>query len=136
MKITLTRNESGPSGIFGKLDILNIVSGELPWRGNESDVSCIPTGIYEVVWGISEKWGACYHVQGVLNRQNIEIHPANFCGDIHLGYKSDLEGCICLGESIGMISGQYAIIDSRLALSRFENFLNRQPFELAILQLR
>ena len=43
----LTRNETGDEGTFGELSVLDRVfkTGELPWRDNNNDFSCIPAEI-------------------------------------------------------------------------------------------
>jgi Family of unknown function (DUF5675) len=133
--VTLTRTETGDDGTFGHIMTdsgLCLRSGELPWRDNEPGHSSIPIGTYEVVWALSPTRGWCYHVIKVADRIDIEIHPANFCGDRTLSLKSDLEGCICLGMFVGPMNGQKAILESRKAFLLFENDLDEQPFELTI----
>jgi Family of unknown function (DUF5675) len=133
---TLTRTETGNDGTFGHLvtdEGLFLRSGELPWRNNEPGRSCIPIGKYEVYYALSPTKGWCYHVTKVPDRLDIEIHPANFCGDRILGMKCQLEGCICLGTSVGPMNGQKAILCSHQAFTELYGDLRREPFELTIL---
>ena len=58
---------------------------ELPWLQNQPDISCIPTGTYEVIKHVSPKFGPCFWVQDVPNRSEILIHVAN--------YTRQLRGC-------------------------------------------
>ncbi len=72
---------------------LKLFSLEKPWRDNEPDVSCIPTGTYTVTWAWSPRHGKnLYQVQNVDARSGIEIHPANL--------EEQLLGCVALGEAI------------------------------------
>lgn len=59
---------------------------ELPWRGNEPYVSCIPEGLYEYEVRHSLKAGrAVIWVMDVPDREYIQWHPGN--------YTSQIEGC-------------------------------------------
>lgn len=135
-KVTLTRTETSSYGTFGHVVTdtgkTYLRSGELQWMNNEPNVSCIPEGVYEVVWALSPKKGWVYHVIKVPGRLDIEIHPANFMGDRIMGMRCDLEGCISLGTSVGPMNGQRAILCSRQAFVQFYSDLNEEPFELEI----
>lgn len=136
LSVNLTRTESTFEGTFGTIltsSGFSCATGELPFRENEPNVSCIPIGTYAVCWGPSEKFVECYHVIGVPNRTAIEIHAANFCGDINAGFRSDLLGCIALGMKVGIINGQTALMESQKALQEFEAAMANQDFELTIL---
>lgn len=63
---------------------------ELPWRDNERNESCIPTGKYEVVKHMSPKFGQCFWLQGTAPRTQILIHAGNYHGDT--------SGCILVGS--------------------------------------
>ncbi len=136
-KVTLTRTETSDEGTFGHIFTdtgVSLRSGELPWRNNEPGRSCIPLGTYQVVWAQSPTKGWCYHVIKVPGRLDIEIHPANFCGDRTLGFRCELYGCICLGTSIGPMNGQKAIICSQQGFVRFYADLDGDSFDLEILK--
>jgi len=68
----------------------------------------------------------------VPERTDIEIHSGNFCGDKDEGYKSHVEGCIILGQKIGMLEGQVAVLSSHQALVAFEADMGKQSFVLSI----
>jgi hypothetical protein len=133
---TLTRTETSDSGSFGKFKTdsgLSWCSGELPWRDNAPDRSCVPCGTYLCVWGASPRLGKCYHVQDVPGRTDIEIHSANFMGDRSLGLHCDLLGCIALGQQVGDLEGQQALLMSRVALDAMQAEFNQESFQLTIL---
>jgi hypothetical protein len=46
--------------------------------------------------------------------------------------RSQLYGCIALGEKLGHMDGQKAIMLSRPAVAKLENSMKREPFELEI----
>jgi hypothetical protein len=134
---TLTREESTDQGTFGRLETdsgLTLRTGELPWRDNASGKSCIPPGTYTVTFRNSPKHGPCYHVENVPGRTDIEIHSANWMGDREKGFRCELLGCIAPGVTIGNLSGQRAVISSRMAISMLEEAMGRETFELTILK--
>lgn len=134
-KVTLTRAGSTDDGTFGTFvldDGISFVSGELPWKENKSRISCIPSGVYICKWINSPKHGPCYQVMDVPHRDMIQIHSANFMGDVSLGKIAQLLGCIALGKSAGVLQGQMAVLSSKVAISEFEKNLKEEDFELTI----
>lgn len=132
--VTLTRTEMSDEGTFGVLeaDGFCCFTGELPWRNNEVQKSCIPVGEYECYPYSSAKYPNAYEVSKVPGRSAILIHQGNTCGDTCKGYKSDVLGCILLGRSIGTLYGQKAVLSSKLALTDFINHMANKPFKLVI----
>lgn len=131
----LTRIETSDHGTFGVVHFGNysLFTGELPWRGNASGLSCIPAGKYTCLWTYSPAFKRMmYLVDQVKDRSGIRIHPANLMGDTRKGLKSHLLGCITLGERRGTIKGQQAVLVSRPAVSKLESYMAGEPFELEI----
>lgn len=134
-KVTVTRTETDQSGTFGKLSTdsgFECYTGELPWKDNKPNISCIPTGVYQVSMRVSPKHGNCYGIEGVPKRSDVEIHAGNFCGDTSAGLKSDVLGCLILGRAIGEIGNQKALLSSKDALQAFQADLNGEAFTLTI----
>jgi hypothetical protein len=134
----LARNPSSIEGTFGVLlldDHTSFSTGELPWKNNESKVSCIPPGTYTCKIIQSPKHGKCYQIMNVPDRDMIEIHSANYMGDVSLGKHSQLLGCLALGKSIGMLDGQMALLSSKVAIAEFEANLKDEDFELTIIEV-
>ena len=96
LHVTLLREEQSDQGTFGLLSFEGheLRSLELPWRGNQRGLSCIPEGIYRCVMVRSPRMGRVYGVCDVPGRSNVLIHSANLAGDIHLGWDTQLQGCI------------------------------------------
>lgn len=112
MKLELKR-EYFPNGTNGELffdgrKICNTI--ELPWKGNQRRISCIPEGNYKVRKRYSAKHGWHLEVFGVKNRDLILIHPANDA-------QKELMGCIA---PVSEISGEGKGIRSRIACERVE----------------
>lgn len=106
---------------------------ELPWRDNARNVSRIPAGEYPVQWSMSPRFKReMYLVQGVPGRSGIRIHPGNLAGDKTKGYRTHFAGCIGLGQRVGRLKGQKAILTSAPAVLAFEDHMERQPFTLVI----
>lgn len=135
-RITLTRVESSDHGTFGKLVVSEchqFYTGELNWLDNQSDISCIPKGLYRCYWTYSPRFKRyMYLVDVVKDRAGIRLHSANLMGDDRKGFKRQLNGCIALGEKLGAINKQKALLVSAPAMRRFEALLNGEPFELEI----
>jgi hypothetical protein len=132
---TLRRTQTSDEGTFGVIVTdtgFTCFSGELPQRENASHLSCIPAGTYSCTYRNSPKHGMCYHVENVPGRDNIEIHSANWVGDVTLGYKCQLEGCIAPGLEVNELEGQTAVRASKAALYELETDLNKEAFELTI----
>lgn len=98
---------------------------ELPWRGNQRSISCIPAGTYQLKPWNSKKFGQCWHVDGVKDRTAILIHKGNFAGAIDQGFKTHSQGCIIIGKSRGVLSGQWAVLNSGAAMSIMNQVLDR-----------
>jgi len=70
--------------------LLEIVTLELPNKGNRQNVSCIPENVYIVRKHTSPTKGACFQIMDVSGRENVLIHIGNFA----TGLKIDTQGCI------------------------------------------
>jgi len=127
----MRRSDQGTEGILSINDF-KCFTLELPWRDNQRGISCIPSGEYKVKIAVTPKHGRIYKLQNVPGRTYVLIHSGNYAGDINKGYKTHVQGCILLGEKIGAMQGQLAILNSRLAIRRFMNYLNNQNFNLII----
>lgn len=87
------------------------VTLEDKWRDNERMVSCIPPGDYLLKRHHSPKFGECFKVLNVPERDEILIHAGNTHIDTH--------GCILLGLMFGMIGDNASILSSRAAITNF-----------------
>lgn len=133
--VTLIRHETSEQGTFGRIDLPegSFFTGELPWRDNRNDFSCIPTGSYisRVTFSPAFHRGL-YLVAPVETRSGIRIHPANFMGDKLFGFHCQLNGCIALGEKIGWMDGQKSVLLSAPAVRKFQSIMKNQPFKLEV----
>lgn len=98
---------------------------ELPWKNNQRQVSCIPTGTYKVVIRYSKKFGWHFHVTDVEGRTWILIHHGN--------YHRDILGCILVGKSHKDIDqdGYRDVTSSKPTLKKMRE-LAPEGFELII----
>lgn len=99
--------------VFDGLDIeFECCTLELSDNNNKRNVSCIPTGSYEVKPRTSEKYDKHFLVQNVDDRDYILIHPAN--------YYTELRGCIAVGADFYDINkdGHCDITYSRKTMSK------------------
>lgn len=106
---------------------------ELPWRDNARNVSRIPAGRYAVQWTFSPRFRReMYVLDGVPGRSGIRIHSGNLAGDTALGWRSHFAGCIGLGQRVGRLRGQRAVLTSAPTVIAFEDHMERQSFDLEI----
>jgi hypothetical protein len=132
--IRMSRNNQGTIGILSTPFGFQCHTLELPWRDNQKNISCIPPGEYQTKIRISPKYGKVYHVQDVPNRTFILIHSGNWAGDVNKGYRTHVNGCILLGLQRGLLDSQIAVLNSRLAVSRFIRIMNYSDFTLNIIE--
>lgn len=135
MKVILRREESNDYGTFGTATLSDgrqYDTLELPDKGNKRQISCIPKGTYQCTIVNSPKFGQVYGVLNVTNRLNILIHAGNYGGDVEKGFRSDIQGCILLGKSRGVLNNQPVVLSSKRALKEFMTALKNEPFELVI----
>jgi hypothetical protein len=125
-QVFLRRFAYTPQGTFGRLGVdgFTCFTVELPWKGNERNISCIPTGYYRLELGThyrntpdtSDDY-ACYEVKGVLGRDLIKIHIGNTIDDI--------KGCISPGCRLGSLkrknenASKWAVLCSRRTHEEF-----------------
>jgi hypothetical protein len=136
--VRLVRSETSDQGTFGILSVegLKFFTGELPWRDNDNDKSCIPAGRYQCRFTFSNRFQRKLYLIGpVESRAGIRIHPANRMGDSKLGYISEMHGCIALGEKLGWIGKQKAVLISLPAVRRFEKYMNYETFILEVIDV-
>jgi len=135
-RVILERLETSDHGTFGRIIAKNLTlfSGELPWRENAPNISCIPIGTYLCRWTLSPRFKRfMYAVESVPQRTGVRKHSANLMGDSLQGYRAQLNGCIALGERLGWMDGQKALLLSAPAMRRFERHMELKPFELEII---
>ena len=126
-QLRLNRQWTDTDGTFGTIVLPNgdmFFTLEPELMNNKSNISCIPTGMYEVVRRKSPKYGWSYHVTNVPDRSFILIHSGNI--------KDDTEGCIILGKSRVVIGGKKAVGNGRDAVKEFAETLQYEPFTLII----
>lgn len=97
-------------GIFFLNEKPSFISLELPWKNNESQVSCIPIGEYLCVRrkasaNITADIGEAFEIKSVPNRSDILIHVAN--------YPKEIKGCVAIGMRWGW--NLEGVFDSKLA---------------------
>ena len=73
-----------------------------------------------------------YVLLSTTPRAGIRIHPANLMGDRAKGWRSQLNGCIALGERLGTLGGQKALLVSAPAMRAFETLMGGKPFILEV----
>jgi len=115
--IEITRLEQTGKGTIGTLLIDGVATGlwtlELPWKDNEKNVSCIPTGTYQLVLEYSNKYKKdLFELKSVPNRTEIKVHVGN--------YLSDIKGCILVGSDIDFLEdGNRVVWKSSKAFDKF-----------------
>lgn len=135
IKALITRKDFSDEGTFGTFEAENfrVFTGELPWMFNANNVSCISPGRYTCKRTYSPSFRKMmYLVVNVDRRDGIRFHAANYMGSTLKGFKSQLYGCIALGEKLGVLGEQRALLVSAPAIRRFEDLMQGQDFHLEI----
>ncbi len=88
------QDESQTSGactvLIDGFPVLSSLSLERGWRNNERNVSCIPSGEYDLKFEYSDKFERkLWEIKDVPNRSECKFHSAN--------YWFQLQGCVALG---------------------------------------
>lgn len=134
--VYINRFSSGLYGTFGVMSAPEVgfscFTAEPPWKNNSSNVSCIPKGEYTVNIRQSPKYGAIFHVTNVDGRSYILKHSGNYAGDVEQGLKSHTMGCILLGKSLGWMSGQKVVLNSRITVKKWMSIMDNKPYKLII----
>ena len=133
-KVIITRTEKTDKVTAGVLSLTKsdgyswvCKTLELPDKGNQQKISCIPIGEYDVIYSHSPSMNKfTYEVTNVPNRAGIRIHSANFT--------SQLLGCIALGDMVKDINadGITDVLHSGATLEKFETLMEHKPFKLKI----
>ena len=89
MELELIREyfPKGTNGEFYNDNTLVCYAIELPWKKNETQVSCVPEGRYELIKRFDQEFQWHLMLQDVSGRKYILIHPAN-------NALKELTGCI------------------------------------------
>ncbi len=115
MILLLTRTYF-PTGTNGKLECKGKMlckTIELPWKMNETNISCIPEGKYFIRKRYSHKFQWHLEVIDVKNRKFILFHPAN-------NALKELNGCIA---PVTKISGAGLGLQSRKAFTKLKTIV-------------
>ena len=134
-EVRLVRIARSDQGTEGKVTDgnFNCYSLELPWNNNMRSISCIPPGEYQVIPKQSPQYGRIYCVSNVTDRTGILIHSGNYAGDPTKNLKTHTMGCILLGEFMGFLGKQRAILNSRVTVRLFMEHMNYEPFILNVI---
>lgn len=83
---------------------------ELTWMNNARQKSCVPDGTYVVKPRFSFRFGRCYELQSVLERDCILVHKGNF--------NRNTKGCILIGNGFRDIDGDFQldVLNSAMAM--------------------
>ncbi len=117
-------NDSQTLGHFTLFDgprkLFECYTLELPDRGNQRNISRIPSGTYPVKKRYSEKYKNHYQIWDVPNRSYILIHTGN--------YMTHTRGCVLVGSDVIDINhdGLLDVTNSRRTL---DNLLTIAPQE-------
>ena len=124
----LIRLEESEHGTIGVLKIdkeVFCVTLEPPDKENVRNVSSIPAQQYLCRPRQSEKFGKTFEVTNVPGRTDVLFHAGNVV--------THTEGCILLGESVGKLKGQRAVLNSG---NTFKSFMEKiglgETFHLTI----
>lgn len=129
MRLVRVDREYYDQSTLGRLTLPSgnaIVTLELPWRQNQTNVSCIPPGAYVAHWlerSGSGKYRRVWHVRNVPGRTGILFHAGNL--------PEHTWGCILPGLRFGE-AVEPSVADSVAGLNRMRDELEGENFLLVI----
>lgn len=103
--IRVSQSEQGTFGVLRDGAIPFAVTLEEPWRDNQPNISCIPTGRYVCQRVDSPKFGNTFEVTNVPGRSHVLLHKGNTL--------DDTQGCILVAEEFADNAGKPVIVSSR-----------------------
>lgn len=125
--VRLRENEWGTQGVLLDDKKPICVTMERPWLNNQTDISCVPVGEFQVRRGKFPKHGETFEVI-VPNRVAILLHKGNVY--------TNSNGCIILGTGYGWLNRQLAVIDSGSAFTNFMAYMaGENEFKLIVRNL-
>jgi hypothetical protein len=128
LQVTLVRQCCSPSCTTGTLTMpgFECKTLELPFRGNQREISCIPPGTYTCRRVNSPRFEETFEITGVPNRSHVLIHAGN--------KPAHTKGCILLGMSVD--SSQNSILSSKKAVAGFMKYLSGKDHFVITIQDR
>ena len=104
--------ELGTHGVLIDGGVPFALTLEPPWRDNKPFESCIPTGVFVCKFLISPRFGPCYEITGVPDRNHILFHKGNFT--------KDTSGCVLVGEQFESVGkSESAVVSSGKGFGEF-----------------
>lgn len=134
IKIIITRSKDDGNQTLGYLDVykdyervFSCKTLELPDRFNQTNISCIPKGLYTSSPRWSAKYRDHYIINNVVNRSLILIHHGN--------YKHNTRGCILVGDNFADINkdGYLDVTNSKTTMKNLLSFLNKKECLIQII---
>lgn len=95
------------------------ITTELPNKGNQRNISCIPAGTYPAIKHRSPKFGEAVWIQEVPDRSEILIHPMN--------YVEQLRGCVGVGQFMKDVDGDGDADDMTSSRDTMKRILSMLP---------
>lgn len=128
MQLKLKRTQHLPNATLGTLTIDGVKTDpiytlENPKRKTDKD-NRIPAGTYKCKPYSGTKYKDVYIVENVPNRSAILFHWGNT--------SKDTEGCLLLGNRIGKIGSEPAVLDSKQCFARFRSLIGKNEFTLVV----
>jgi len=125
-----------PEQTEGTLEVYNEDTGELeftcktlelPWLDNETGISCIPEGHYDVIPRTSQKYKNHLHITDVDGRSYILIHWGNYAGSKNpITGNPDIRVCVLVGKALVDINGD-GILDITSSKNTFKALMDVAP---------
>lgn len=109
---------------------------ELPWKENQTGISCIPEGIYKVVVRYSTKYGRHLHITNVEGRTWVLIHWGNYAGSNNpKSGRPDIRGCVLVGQKYADFDGDGIVEISASRKQTFDKIMALIPNDDADIEL-
>lgn len=128
-EIILSRYYQDDHVTLGMLHIIGVTHRpiytlENPWKGNQTNISCIPENIYDCHPYSGAKYKDVYEVRNVPARSHILFHKGNF--------ERNTRGCILVGLGVDPSKPEPMITHSGSAMNYLRELIGKESFNLEI----
>ncbi len=114
-------------------DELILHTMEKAWHQNKKGISCVPAGLYDLIYRVSPKSGPTFYLSNpklsvTLDDERVRTYIQLDAANI----QSQLDGCIAVGEDFGHYKGEQSVTDSEDTKAMLMTMLGKGKHTLEI----
>lgn len=106
---------------------------EKPWLQNKKGLSCVPAGLYDLIYRVSPSAGKTFYFSS--EKLNVTLDDESGRTYIQLdvaNVQSELDGCVAVGSDFDFMRGEQAVIDSEKTKTFLMGILGKKSHTIEI----